>query len=306
MKDIANKIAPYIHNTPVLQSSSLDDLFGCKLFFKCENFQKTGSFKIRGASHAILCLTEKERKKGVVTHSSGNFAQALSKAAAIQGIPAYIVMPNNAPQVKVDAVQDFGAEIIRCEPTVEAREKTAKILEEKTGATFIHPSNQISVIQGQGTAAYELLAAFPEIEVIFCPVGGGGLIAGTALAAKNHTQPVKVYGGEPEEADDASRSLQSGKIESNKTTNTVADGLRTQLGEHNFPIIKEYVEDIITVREEEIVQAMRLIWERLKIIIEPSCAVPVAALWQSRNKFKEKKVGIILSGGNVDLDKLPF
>ena len=306
MKEIADKIAPYIHQTPVLTSDSLNSLFGCHVFFKCENFQKTGSFKIRGASHAILSLSPEQRSKGVVTHSSGNFAQALAKAASLLGIEAYIVMPDNAPMVKVDAVHDFGATIIRCKPTIKAREEAAKKLEAETGATFVHPSNQLTVIQGQGTSAYELLEEYPEIKVIFVPVGGGGLIGGTVLAAKRKNVQIRVFGGEPKAADDAYRSLQSGKIESNITTDTIADGLRTQLGEYNFPIILNHVEEIYTVSEVEIVAAMKLIWERLKIVIEPSSAAAVAALWQQKSNFNGQNVGIILSGGNVDLEKLPF
>jgi len=291
MKEIADKIAPYIHQTPVLRSDSLNSLFGCHVFFKCENFQKTGSFKIRGASHAILSLSPEQRSKGVVTHSSGNFAQALAKAAS---------------QLGIDAVHDFGATIIRCKPTIKAREEAAKKLEAETGATFVHPSNQLTVIQGQGTSAYELLEEYPEIKVIFVPVGGGGLIGGTVLAAKRKNEQIRVFGGEPKAADDAYRSLQSGKIESNITTDTIADGLRTQLGEYNFPIILNHVEEIYTVSEVEIVAAMKLIWERLKIVIEPSSAAAVAALWQQKSNFNGQNVGIILSGGNVDLEKLPF
>jgi threonine dehydratase len=306
ISDVAARIAPYIHHTQVMQSQSIDDLFGCQLYFKCENFQRTGSFKIRGATNAILSLSTSEKIAGVITHSSGNFAQALAKAAAIQDIPAQIVMPNNAPEVKINAVRDFGADITFCEPTISAREATTEQLKAISGATFVHPSNQVSVIQGQGTAAFELLHEHPDMNAVFAPVGGGGLIAGTALAAQEINPNIRIYGGEPLEADDAWRSMASGKIEKNITTDTIADGLRTQLGQHNFPIIQSSVNEIIRVTEAEIISAMQLIWERLKIIIEPSSAVAVAALWKQKRQFNNQKIGIILSGGNVDLGKLPF
>ena len=306
ISDVADRIAPYIHYTQVLTSRSLDDLLGCQLYFKCENFQRTGSFKIRGATNAILSLSASEKKAGVITHSSGNFAQALAKASSIQGIPAQIVMPNNAPEVKINAVRDFGADITHCEATLAAREAKTEQLKSNSGATFVHPSDQISVIKGQGTAGLELLQEHPDLTAIFTPVGGGGLIAGTALAAQEINQNIRIYGGEPFEADDAWRSMSSGKIEKNITTHTIADGLRTQLGEHNFPIIQSFVKEIIRVTEAEIISAMQLIWERLKIIIEPSSAVAVAALWKQKDQFKNQKIGIILSGGNVDFGKLPF
>ncbi|MFD0861518.1 threonine/serine dehydratase [Sungkyunkwania multivorans] len=304
--DCHQRIAEHIHRTPVLTSRLLNEISGAELFFKCENFQRMGAFKMRGAAHAISRLTKEQQQRGVVTHSSGNFAQALSLAARSLGVDAYIVMPNNAPQVKKDAVKGYGGQIIECEPTLTAREKAAKKIVEKYGATFIHPSNDLDVILGQGTAAQELLEDQPNLDNIFTPVGGGGLIAGSALAAHFFGNDCKTIGGEPFEVDDAYRSLKSGKIEFNETTNTIADGLKTQLGDINFPIIQKYVDRIIRVEEQEIIEAMRLIWERMKIIIEPSCAVPFAALLRERTSFKGKKVGIILSGGNVDLGKLPF
>ena len=300
------RIEPYIHNTPVLSSKLINEITGASLVFKCENFQKMGAFKMRGAANGILQLTDEQREKGVVTHSSGNFAQALSLAAQNIGVKAYIVMPSSTPQVKKDAVKSYGGEITECEPTLKARENRAKEIEEKVGATFVHPSNNLNVIIGQGTAAKELLENQPDLEYIFTPVGGGGLIAGTALAARCFGYNCKVIGGEPLEADDAYRSLQSGVIESNLSTNTIADGLKSQLGEINFPIIQQYVEKIIRVNEEEIVNAMRLIWERLKIVCEPSSAVALAALLKDKESYKNKKIGIIISGGNVDLSKLPF
>lgn len=306
LKNCHKKIAPYLHKTPVLTSTAIDKIIGAQLFFKCENFQRMGAFKMRGATNAIMQLSDEQRQKGVVTHSSGNFAQAVSLAAKSLGIPAFIVMPSNAPEVKQDAVVGYEGKITFCEPTLEAREKTAQKIVAEKGATFIHPSNDMDVILGNATAAIELLEEQADLDYIFTPVGGGGLIAGTALAAHHFGQNCKVIGGEPKEADDAYRSLQSGKIETNATTNTIADGLRTNLGAINFPIIQEFVEKIILVSEEEIISAMRLIWERMKIIVEPSCAVPLAAIIRQKDSFQDKKIGIIISGGNVDLKKLPF
>lgn len=304
--EASKRIRPYIHQTPVFTSHLINEIAGAQLFFKCENFQKMGAFKMRGAANAILLLSKKHQQKGVVTHSSGNFAQAVSLAARNIGIKAYIVMPSNAPQVKKDAVKGYGGIIIECEPTIEAREHAASEIEIKEGATFIHPSNDLDVIAGQATACMELLEEHPDLDYIFSPVGGGGLIAGTAMAAHYFGNGCKVIGGEPMAADDAFRSLQSGMIEDNITSNTIADGLRTHLGDKNFPIIKKFVTRIIRVEEMEIVDAMRLIWERLKIIVEPSSAVPLAAILKEKNHFKNKRLGIILSGGNVDLNKLPF
>lgn len=303
---IHTRIKPFIHRTPVLTSQLLNDMSGANVFFKCENFQKMGAFKMRGAANAILSLSEAERQKGVVTHSSGNFAQAVALAAKQLGVKAYIVMPDNAPQVKKNAVRAYGGEIIESESTPAAREAMADKIQKETGATFLHPSNQDEVIYGNATAAMELLEDHPDLDVIMAPVGGGGLIAGTALAAYYFSENCKVIGGEPAKADDAYRSLNSGKIELNETVNTIADGLRTNLGDRNFPIIQKHVEKIIRVEEDEIINAMRLIWERMKIIIEPSCAVPFAALLKEKHQFKNKNIGIILSGGNVDVKNLPF
>lgn len=300
------RIKPFIHRTPVLSSRAINEIVGTSLLFKCENFQRMGAFKMRGATNAIMQLGDEQKQKGVVTHSSGNFAQAVSLAAKSLEITAHIVMPSNAPKVKQAAVTGYDGKITLCEPTIEARENAAKKIGEEKGATFIHPSNDMDVILGNATAALELLEEQPDLDYIFAPVGGGGLIAGTALAAYHFGKNCKVIGGEPEEADDAYRSMQSGKIETNVTTNTIADGLRTNLGDINFPIIQEYVEKIILVSEEEIISAMRLIWERMKIIVEPSCAVPMAAIISEKDAFQDKKIGIIISGGNVDLKELPF
>ena len=308
--DCHNRIKPYIHNTAILTSRLIDNEIGAKLFFKCENFQRAGAYKMRGATNAILQLTDEQKKNGVVTHSSGNFAQALSLAAQSIGITAHIVMPNTAPHVKKVGVLEYGGKIYECKPTVEARQALANEIAERTGATFIHPSNDEHVILGQGTAAIELLQVHTDLNFIFCPIGGGGLIAGSALASKYFGSNCKVIGGEPFEADDAYRSFLSGKIENNDTVNTIADGLKTTLGDKNFPIIKMHVSKIIRVTEDEIISAMKLVWERMKIIIEPSSAVTVAAVIRESKEnpgfIQNKKVGIIISGGNVDLAKLPF
>ena len=304
------RIQPFIHNTAVLTSRLIDREINANLFFKCENFQRAGAYKMRGATNAILQLSEEQKKNGVVTHSSGNFAQALSLAAQSVGVTAHIIMPNTAPEVKKVGVKEYGGTIYLCEPTVQARQALADEIAIRTGATFIHPSNNENVILGQGTAALELLIEHPDLDFIFCPVGGGGLIAGSALAAKYFGDNCKVYGAEPFEADDAYRSLLSGKIEGNETVNTIADGLKTTLGDINFPVIKEFVNGIIRVNEDEIITAMKLVWERMKIIIEPSSAVTVAAVVRQSKEnpevLKNKKVGIIISGGNVDLSNLPF
>mgnify|MGYP001945306674 CR=1 FL=1 len=303
---VHNRVKPYIHKTPVLSSQLINDIAGCSIYFKCENFQKMGAFKMRGAANAILNLSEEERQKGVTTHSSGNFAQALSLAANKIGIEAFIVMPENAPEVKKKAVRGYKGDIIESGPLPKEREEMSIKVKEETGATFIHPSNDDDVIHGQGTAAIELLEEQPDLDYIFTPVGGGGLMAGTALAVKYFSDKCKVVGGEPKNADDGYRSLQSGKIEYNDSTNTIADGLRTNFGDRNFPIIKDEVERIILVEEDEIIEAMRLVWERMKIIIEPSSAVAFAALLKEKEQFKNKEVGIIISGGNVDVTNLPF
>jgi threonine dehydratase len=303
---VHERVKPHIHNTPVLSSELINEISGCKVYFKCENFQKMGAFKMRGAANAISKLTDEQKSKGVVTHSSGNFAQALSLAAKKIGVKAYIVMPESAPQVKKNAVRTYEGEIFESGSTPKEREDLAEKVRKDKGATFIHPSNDDNVIHGQGTAAMELLEEQPQLDYIFTPVGGGGLIAGTALAVKYFSNNCKVIGGEPKNADDGFRSLQSGKIEYNDSVNTIADGLRTNFGDRNFPIIKEEVERIILVEENEIVEAMKLVWERMKIIIEPSSAVAFAALLKEKEQFKNKEVGIIISGGNVDVANLPF
>lgn len=304
--DCHERIKPFIHNTPVLTSRLLNEISDANLYFKCENFQRMGAFKMRGAANAIMQLTHEQKKNGVVTHSSGNFAQALSLSAKSLGVKAYIVMPSSAPQVKKEAVKGYGGILVECEPNLAARELASDQIVQQHGATFIHPSNDDHVILGQGTACKELLELQPDLDYVVAPVGGGGLIAGSALSAAYFGNHCKTIGGEPYEVDDAYRSLQSGKIETNSSTNTIADGLKTQLGDRNFPIIQKHVQEIVRVTEEEIIAAMRLIWERLKIVCEPSSAVAFAAVIKRKEKLRDKKVGIIISGGNVDISHLPF
>jgi threonine dehydratase len=300
-------IASMIHRTPVLRCESIDRLSGARLSFKCENFQKIGAFKMRGAASAALRLDEAERRQGLATHSSGNHAQAVARAARFLSIPAYIVMPIDAPSVKKAATEGYGAQIIFCRPTAEARETTLREVIADTGATFIHPYNDYGVIAGQASAALELLEdAEQPLDVIIAPVGGGGLMSGTALATRYRSPSTEILGAEPAAVDDAYRSFHSGRIEHNKSVDTIADGLRTHLGEKTFAIIREKVDDILTVPEESIARAMRLVWERMKIVIEPSCAVPLAAIFEHRARFEGRRVGVILSGGNVDLGNLPF
>ena len=299
-------IRSFIHITPVLTSEKVNERAATEVFFKCENFQKVGAFKFRGACNAVLTLSDGDSLKGVATHSSGNHAQALALAAKIRGIKAYVVMPENAPKVKIEAVQNYGAKITFCESTLEARESTLKEVVKRTGAVFIHPYNDARIISGQGTVALEFLEQQPDLDVILTPVGGGGLLSGTAISAKSLKPNIEVIAAEPEEANDAYQSFKHGKLVPAYSTNTIADGLRTSLGELPFKIIKSKVDNIITVDEASIVSAMRFIWERMNMIIEPSSAVPVAALFNNKECFIDKKVGIIITGGNVDLDHLPW
>ena len=304
--EAAERIRPYAHRTPVMTSESLNRLCGTEVFLKCENLQKVGAFKFRGATNAVFNLSETETARGVATHSSGNHAQALALAASLRGIPAYIVMPDNAPVVKKSAVRGYGGKITFCEPNQQAREATLARIIAETGAAMIHPYDNALVIAGQGTAALELLEGYPDLDAVIAPVGGGGLLSGTALAATGFSPKIRVIGAEPEMADDAYRSLQAGKIIPSVNPQTIADGLLTSLGELTFPIIRDYVEQIVTVSEQAIIEAMRFIWERTKLIIEPSAAVPVGLLLEKKIDLSGLKVGIILSGGNVDLNKLPW
>ncbi len=299
-------VRQFAHRTPVLTSSSINGITGGEIHFKCENFQKVGAFKFRGACNAVFSLSEENARNGVATHSSGNHAAALSLAAKMRGISAHIVMPENSPDIKKKAVAGYGAQITFCEPTLQARESTLAKIVEETGVTEIHPYNNFFVIAGQGTAAKELIEDVGVFDIIIAPVGGGGLLSGTALSAKYLSPECKVIAAEPAGADDAFRSFQAKKIIPSINPKTIADGLLTSLGEPNFAIIMDKVDDIVTVSEEKIVEAMRMIWERMKIVIEPSSAVPLAAVLQNKIDIQNKKVGIILSGGNLDLGRLPF
>jgi threonine dehydratase len=300
------RIRDKIHRTPVMTSEVLDEMAGNRLYFKCENLQKVGAFKARGATNAVFLLSDAEAAKGVVTHSSGNHAAALARAARLRGIPAFIVMPSNSPQAKQAAVRRYGGEVVLCEPTLAARESTAQQVMERTGAAFIHPYNDLRVMAGQGTTAIELLEDVPDLDVILCPVGGGGQLSGIAVAAKDLKPGVRVVGVEPAGADDAARSLKAGRVIPMLEPRTIADGLKTSLGERPFAEIVRLVDDIVTVSEESIVQAMRRIWEVMKLIVEASGAVSYAAVVDGKISASGAKIGIILSGGNLDLNRLPW
>lgn len=296
----------FVHRTPVLTSRLIDGIAGCSVFFKCENFQRVGAFKFRGASNAVFSLSQAEAERGVCTHSSGNHAAALALAASLRGIPCQVVMPENSPPVKRKAVEGYGAKIVTCLPTQQAREAKLQEVQATTGAVFIHPYDNVDVICGQGTASLELLDEMGNLDAIITPVGGGGLFSGTLIYSKGFNGSIKVYAGEPRNADDAHRSLRDGVLYPSVNPNTIADGLRTSLSPLTFAIVQKYADGIFTVSEEQIVESMRLVWERMKIIIEPSSAVPVAALMANREQFVGQRVGIIISGGNVELAHLPF
>jgi len=306
IKSTHERIKPFIHKTPVLTSRQLNRIFECEMFFKCENFQKAGAFKFRGATNAVQLLTKEERKRGVVTHSSGNHAGALSLAASMNGVKSYIVMPENAPEVKVNAVKGYGAEITFCKPTLQSREETARGIIEKTGAVLVHPYDNYNVICGQGTAAVELLEDINDIEIIVAPVGGGGLLSGTATAARAVNGKIKIMGAEPLNANDAWKSFTSGILTPSVNPSTIADGLLTSLSELTFSIIRKNVDDIYTVKEDSIIECMLLVWERMKIVIEPSSATVLAVIRENPGFFRGRRVGLIISGGNVDFRKLPF
>ena len=309
LKDIEaahERIRPHIHRTPVFTNNSLNELSGAELYFKCDNFQKAGSFKIRGATNTVEQLTIEELNRGVATTSSGNHGAALSMAVTRRGGKTKVVMPNNTPKIKVNNVERNGGEVVWCEPEQESRESVLKELIEETGAVVVHPYNDERIMAGQGTCAKELLEDHPELDVIVSPVSGGGLLSGTLLSSKALNTDIQVFGAEPAEADDAYRSLKLGKIVPNETINTICDGLRAQIGGLTFPVISDLVDDIITVTEEEIIDSMRMIWERLKMIVEPSSSITLGAVLKNKDKFNGKKVGLIISGGNVDLDHLPW
>ena len=309
LKDIESaheRIRPFIHRTPVLTNSSIDNLIGAKLFFKCENFQKAGSFKIRGASNAVELLSDEEFKRGVATTSSGNHGAALSMAVTRRGGKTKVVMPHNTPKIKVNNVERNGGEVVWCEPDQKYRESVLKDVVDETGATVVHPYNDERIMAGQGTCAKELLEDVPDLDSIVSPVSGGGLLSGSLLAAKNMKSSITVYGAEPEEADDAYQSLKLGQIVPNKTINTICDGLRAQIGSKTFPVIQNLVNDIIPIAEEDIINSLRMIWERLKIIVEPSCSIALALIIKNKQLFEGRNVGLIMSGGNLDLDNLPW
>src|SRR5213080_2035687 len=300
------RIRPHIHHTPVLTSSRLNQASGASLFFKCENFQKIGAFKARGATNAIFSLDDATARRGVATHSSGNHGAAVARAAKLRGIHAHIVMPSNSAKVKIRAVESYGARVVFCEPTEEAREATCADVITKTGATLIHSFENPDVIAGQGTTAVELLEDVPDVDLMMCPIGGGGLLAGTAVAAKSMRPSIKVIAAEPANADDAAQSFRAERVIHTEKKFTIADGLRTNVGEPNFTVIRRYVDDIVTVSEEAIISAMRTIWETMKTIIEPSAAVPYAAILENKIDVNGKRAGMMLTGGNVDLEALPW
>jgi len=306
IREAQARIKDKINRTPVLTSATLDAAAGARILFKCENFQKVGAFKARGATNAVFVLSDEEARRGVATHSSGNHAAALARAARLRSIPAHIVMPNNAPAAKRAAVARYGGRIVFCEPTLEARESTCARVLAATGATLIHPYDDLRVMAGQGTTALEMLEEFPELDCLVCPVGGGGQLAGIAVAAKSMKPGIRVVGVEPAAADDAYRSFRAGHIIPSVNPQTIADGLRSSLGKLPFAEIQRYVDEIVTVSEESIVRSMRTIWEVMKIIVEPSAAVPYAALLEDKLNVAGQRVGIILSGGNLDLDALPW
>jgi len=306
IEQASERIRGLAHRTPILTCAGLDALTGARLFFKCENFQKVGAFKFRGAANAVLSLPEAEARRGVATHSSGNHAQALALAARIRGVPAHIVMPQNSPRIKVEAVRGYGGLIMFCPPTQEDRERTLREVVARTGAVFIHPYDDPRVIAGQATCAREMLEDVSDLNLLLAPVGGGGLASGTALAARFWSPSARVVAVEPKGADDACRSLAAGRILPSLAPRTIADGLRTSLGELTFSILRALLSAVVTVSEEGIVRAMRLIWERMKVLVEPSAAVPLAALLEGKLPVKGERVGIILSGGNLDLDSLPW
>lgn len=306
IEQAAVRISPYVHRTPVLTSNAINKIAGCSIYFKCENFQKAGVFKSRGASNAVFKLTNDEISKGVATHSSGNHAAALALAASLRDSDSYIVMPSNANKQKIKAVQSYGGKITFCEPTLKAREETLAEIVKEIGAVEIHPYNNYNIIAGQATAAKELIEDIDLLDIIMSPVGGGGLLSGTALSAKYYGNNIAVVAAEPQGADDARRSFYARTFIPSVSPNTIADGLLTSLGDITFNVILNHVSDILVADDDDIISSMRLIWERMKIIVEPSSSVPLACILKNPDYFAGKKVGIILSGGNVDLDSLPF
>ena len=301
-----DRIAPHIHRTPILTSSYFNGLTGAELFFKCENFQKAGAFKVRGACNAVFGLSDEMAKKGVATHSSGNHALSLSYAAGRRGIPCYVVMPRTAPQAKKDAVRGYGGIITECEPSTSSREAVFAEVQAETGAEFVHPYNDPRVIAGQGTCSREMMEQVEGLDAVIAPIGGGGMVSGSCLTLSTIAPDVEIYAAEPEQADDAYRSFKAGHIIADDAPETVADGLKVPLKERTWHFVSHHVTDILTASEEEIIEAMKLTWARMKIVIEASCAVPLATILKNRDTFAGKRVGVIITGGNVDLDKLPW
>jgi len=306
VKEAHARIRPYIHRTPVLTSTYLDDRTGARLFFKCENFQKAGAFKVRGACNAVFGLSDEQAKNGVCTHSSGNHALSLSYAAGQRGIPCNVVMPRTAPEAKKAAVRGYGGKITECEPSTSSREEVFARVQAETGGEFVHPYNDPRVITGQATCSLELMQEVEDLDAIVAPIGGGGMISGTCLTLSNIAPHVEIYAAEPEQADDAYRSFKAGHIIADDAPVTVADGLKVPLKENTWHYVSNFVTDILTASEDEIIAAMKLTWERMKIVMEPSCAVPLAVILKNTDIFAGKKVGVIITGGNVDLDKLPW
>ena len=300
------RIKPHIHRTPVLTSRVMDELSGAELFFKCENFQKAGAFKARGASNAVFGLNDVEAAKGVATHSSGNHGTCLSYAAGRRGIPCTVVMPRTAPQAKKDAVRGYGGKVVECEPSTSSREAVFAEVVAESGAEFVHPYNDPRVIAGQGTCSKELIEQVDDLDAVIAPIGGGGMISGSCLTLSALAPRVSIYAAEPEQADDAYRSFKAGHIIADDAPNTIADGLKVPLKELTWHFVSQHVTDILTASEEEIVAAMKLTWKHMKIVMEPSCAVPLATILKNRDVFAGKRVGVIITGGNVDLDKLPW
>ncbi|MBF9051359.1 pyridoxal-phosphate dependent enzyme [Roseobacter sp. HKCCD9010] len=300
------RIAPYIHRTPVLTSSYFNELTGAELFFKCENFQKAGAFKVRGASNAVFGLDEDQAAKGVATHSSGNHALSLSYAAGRRGIPCHVVMPRTAPEAKKAAVRGYGGIITECEPSTSSREEVFAKVHAETGADFVHPYNDPRVIAGQGTCSRELVEQVTDLDAVIAPIGGGGMISGCCLTLSNIAPTIEIYAAEPEQADDAYRSFKAGHIIADDAPATIADGLKVPLKENTWHFVSNHVTDILTASEQEIIDAMKLTWQRMKIVMEPSCAVPLATILKNPEVFRGKRVGVIITGGNVDMDKLPW
>ncbi len=306
VKSAHERIKPHIHRTPVLTSSYFNDLVGAEIFFKCENFQKAGAFKVRGASNAVFGLTEEDAKKGVATHSSGNHALSLSYAAGRRGIPCHVVMPRTAPDAKKAAVRGYGGIITECEPSTTSREAVFADVQAMTGANFVHPYNDPRVIAGQGTCSREFMEQTDGLDMMVAPIGGGGMISGTCVTLSTIAPEVQIIAAEPEQADDAFRSFKAGHIIADDAPNTIADGLKVPLKELTWHFVSNHVTDILTASEQEIIDAMKLTWQRMKIVMEPSCAVPVATILKNKEKFAGKRIGVIVTGGNVDLDKLPW